>query len=123
MPKINKQYSEQVERYYTPNQRKIMENKELTGLRNQCGKLEKQIKKHLKGTLKLYSSLLDDADRADTDSAVTLNKVLTIIAAQGLQTARVYDTLGNSDLSVQELAKGLKQINNTPTIKVKKENK
>jgi len=103
-----------------------MENKELTDLRNQCSKLEKQVKKHLKGTLKLYSILLDSADKdalGNVSSDVTLNKALAIIAAQGLQTARVYTSLDNSDLSVQELAKELKQINNTPVVKIKKENK
>jgi len=103
-----------------------MENKELIDLRNQCSKLEKQVKKHLRNTLKLYSSLLDNVDKdtlGGTDSAVTVNKVLAIIAAQGLQTARIYDTLDNSDLSVQELTKELKQINNTSTIKIKKQPK
>jgi len=95
-----------------------MENKELQDLRKQCSKLEKQVKKHLKNTLSIYAELLAGFEKQDS---LDPDEVGVIIASLGLQTSRVFDTLNDKDLSVQELASKLKRINKTPTVTTTKE--
>jgi len=95
-----------------------MERKELQDLRNQCSKLEKQVKKHLKRTLKIYQELLvgfSEQDSLDPD------ELGVIVASLGLQTSRVLEALDTSDLSVQELASALKHINKTAVVRTVKE--
>ena len=94
----------------------MMENKELSDLRKQCSKLEKQMKKHLQSTVEVMVAVLETVEE-NPDKPI--NVITPIATALGLQTNKVLNVLNNSSLSVEELAKAIKKLNKNPVIKVK----
>lgn len=93
-----------------------MENKELSDLRKQCSKLEKQMKKHLQNTVEVMLAVLETIEE-NPDKPVHI--ITPIATALGVQTRKVFNILNDSSLSVEEVVKSIKKLNKNTVIKVK----